>query len=208
MTRLAPQLGYRVVDDRIVPALMNWTGGPLGLGTNWFDAGNWDIVGSMPVQHAVPGIGDDAILSAQNAGGPGTVFVNGAAGVRSLNMVRNLSISGSFTMGGGIFNYGNYKLDGGTLDILDGSNLQNLTIAGAGSLPVAAGRTVSLFATTISEPTCCSMAGSIASISARGSSRSRSVIRMAGLVISTRVASSASSISCESAPPGQNTPST
>ncbi|MBX7104475.1 MAG: hypothetical protein K1X57_10365 [Gemmataceae bacterium] len=141
-----------LLDDRIVPAVMSWTGGPLGLGTNWFDAGNWDIVGTVPVQHAVPGLGDDAILSAENPGGPSTVFVNGAAGVRSLNLVRNLSITGSFTMGGGLFNYGHYQLNGGTLDILNGSSLQNLTITGSDTQTIEAGRTVSLYATSISLP--------------------------------------------------------
>mgnify|MGYP001409650749 CR=1 FL=1 len=118
------------LEDRLSPAVYTWTGGPSGNGTAWNDPANWSPKG-------VPGSADDAQLSLT---GSNPLIVVSGANVRSVQSSRDLSVTGSFTVGPftssavWILNGGSLHADGATLSLsrVDGpssfANTSTLTL--------------------------------------------------------------------------------
>src|SRR5262249_11334682 len=96
------------------------------------DPNNWDVVGSSPVVHAVPGAGDIAVA---NVASNITITVRDARVVDSLNISERIHIvsGGSLTVGVGSSNsISQLTLDnGGTLDV---TGLSTVLTPGDGSV--------------------------------------------------------------------------
>jgi hypothetical protein len=134
------------LEDRAVPATINWTGGPTGTGTNWLDPTNW--VGGV-----VPGSGDDAIIPTTIA--PRQITLAGDAAAHSVNMGWcNLRInSGSLTIGAGQSNFTQgLGLMGGTLIPLDGASIDGAQIYGTGPFTIPDGVTLTLSRAQVTAP--------------------------------------------------------
>src|SRR5262245_39161077 len=78
------------LEDRAVPAIIVWDGGPTGQGTNWLDPANW-------AGDALPGPNDDAVIA---AGDSLEITLAGNAAVHSATIGRTLRCTaGALTVG-------------------------------------------------------------------------------------------------------------
>lgn len=95
------------LEDRTVPATINWTGGVDGNGTNWTDPANWN-----PAQ--VPGTSDDAVLGTTGAK-PGINVAS--ASVHSVTSSRNLFLAntGTFSIGSAVSDFSSDSTGGGLI---------------------------------------------------------------------------------------------
>jgi autotransporter-associated beta strand protein len=127
------------LEGRAAPAVINWSGGPTGAGTNWLDPTNW--VGGV-----LPGPADDAVIT--NPHGLFTsITLSGTAAVHSVDTpVRALTITaGSLTIGPGQSRFGpGLLLNGGTLVPLDGASISGGDISGTNSLTIPDGVNVNM----------------------------------------------------------------
>jgi hypothetical protein len=122
------------LEDRTAPAVVNWSGGTGGLGTNWNDPTNW-------VGNSLPGSLDDAVIGTSFSG----ITITATSDV-SVHSVRS---SAAIQVNGGIFSLGAAAsvIDAG-FTVLGGSfRLSGTTLNGVGTLTndsdlVAVGSTV------------------------------------------------------------------
>jgi len=133
LARVRTNHNYRVrpamlrLEDRAVPATMNWTGGPDGNGTNWSDPVNWS-----PAQ--VPGFGDDAMLGPTGSNPPISVP---NASVHSVASTRNLQLAntGTFSIGSAVSSFSNLNLGGGGFFADSGATIKGYVFASSLSNP-------------------------------------------------------------------------
>jgi hypothetical protein len=140
------------LEDRLAPAIIDWTGGVNGTGTQWLDASNWVVRGSMPPAHQVPGANDDAIIS----GGGTTIILDASTSVHRVDLQHNVHITnGTLSVAAAPSRVGTtvtaLELDGGTLDVASGATISG-QLAGAGTFAIAAGRTVFFEALSLNCP--------------------------------------------------------
>src|SRR5262249_38859761 len=121
--RLAGRCSFRpmveALEGRLTPATIHWNTNADG---NFFDAANWNVDGTNPVQHRVPAAGDDAVI------GYGSITVSAASGIS----VRSLDVSGTL------------DFTGGTITTSAGSYIHNLQLDGNCVLDVPDGVTLTL----------------------------------------------------------------
>src|SRR5262249_41044391 len=90
--RVRPVL--EILEDRLTPSTLNWN---LYADGDFDSAANWDVQGTNPVQHRVPGPGDDAMIST-----PPAINVRLRAGdnitVHTLVSNEHLQIDGGATL--------------------------------------------------------------------------------------------------------------
>src|SRR5438552_1764835 len=109
------------LEDRAVPAVVNWTRPGDG---EYDNPNNWTVVGTNPADHRVPGSADDAVIPAQYS-----VTSSHNATVRSLSATNFQVLDGTFTITqpfvttagttrvhGGATLRATVRLDGGALD--------------------------------------------------------------------------------------------
>src|SRR5688572_5104883 len=83
------------LDDRAVPAVIAWDGGPTGNGTHWLDAANWRDAAGID---ALPTAADDVTLDA--TGASPTIVLGNSTAVRSITSTRALQLTGgTLTLG-------------------------------------------------------------------------------------------------------------
>jgi hypothetical protein len=131
------------LEDRLMPANVFWN---LNADGDFNNAANWDVQGTNPVQHRVPGPGDDATVGVTQA-----ITVRLRSGdditVHTLTLHEHLQIDGgaSLTIAAGNNNIidGITLANGGTLHVANPNTLLQLTTTGistyAGALNVDAG---------------------------------------------------------------------
>jgi hypothetical protein len=128
-------LRLELLEDRLAPAVVNWSGGATGTGTDWNDNANW-------VGNARPGATDDAVIGSAFSG----VTITSASNV-SVNSVRSSAAiqvtGGTFTIfGGNSVLDGDLTVLGGSLH-LSGANLNGLgTVTNNGDLVAVASTVV------------------------------------------------------------------
>lgn len=139
-----PRLEF--LEDRTLPATITWTGDADN--ATWHTPGNWDISGTSPVQHRVPGSGDDVVIRTVTSL---ITYSTGSTSIHSLttsvrvNLIGGtLTIDGSGTVPASTFN-AEFKVAGGSL------GLNNTIVNGSGPLINAAGK-VSMTSSTVNPP--------------------------------------------------------
>jgi hypothetical protein len=122
------------LEDRLAPAVVNWSGGPTGTGTNWNDPTDW-------VGNALPTSADDAIIGSAFSG----ITITATSDVN----VRSVRSSAAIQVNGGIFALGSAtSVIDEAFTVLGGSfRLSGTTLNGLGTLTndsdlVAVGSTV------------------------------------------------------------------
>jgi hypothetical protein len=140
------------LEDRLAPAIIDWTGGASGSGTQWLDASNWVVRGSMPPAHQVPGASDDAIIP----GGGTTIILDASTSVHRVDLQHNVRITnGTLSVSAAPSRVGTTVtaliLDGGTLDAASGATISG-QLAGGTPFTIAAGRTVFFEALSVNCP--------------------------------------------------------
>src|SRR5262245_55943942 len=83
------RLGLMNLEDRTLPAVINWT---LGAGGDFSNVSAWTVANTNPAQHRVPGPSDDAVIPAQY-----TVTSSLNQTVNSLSATNLRIFSGTFT---------------------------------------------------------------------------------------------------------------
>src|SRR5262249_33310010 len=143
------RLRLEPLEDRSVPAVVSWDGGPSGTGTNWLDPVNW-------VGDQLPGPNDDAVIA-----GTGTeITIGGSTSVHSVvvGVPRNVRLTaGTLSVGAAPSKFYDLALDGGTLDAADGATLAASPfglsyIEGPGAFTNPAGRTLTLQGVVLTAP--------------------------------------------------------
>jgi hypothetical protein len=143
------RLRLEPLEDRSVPAVVSWDGGPSGTGTNWLDPVNW-------VGDQLPGPNDDAVIGSLGA----DITVGGNTSVHSVvvGVPRAVRLTaGSLSVGAAPSTFYDLALAGGTLDAADGATLAALPfgtsfIEGPGTFTNPAGRTLTLQGFVLTAP--------------------------------------------------------
>jgi hypothetical protein len=97
------------LEDRTVPAMIVWDGGPTGQGTNWLDPANW-------VGDVLPGPNDDAVIGPAAPGQPTEITLTGNAAVHSATVTGvTLSLLNA-TFSGSLLNHGTIRTTSATVN--------------------------------------------------------------------------------------------
>jgi hypothetical protein len=115
------RLCLEALEDRLAPAVVTWSGGPTGLGTDWNDRTNW-------VGNAVPGSADDAVIGA--ASQSVTITSSGTVSVHSVSSEAAIQINGgTFSLAPAVSVFDGDVSNNGAMLRLTGS-----TMSGRGTL--------------------------------------------------------------------------
>ena len=123
------RLGIEPLEDRRLLSVIQWGGGPSGIGTDWQDPLNW--VGGV-----LPGPSDDVVINAPD--NINIVHSLGSDSIKSLHSANALTLSGgTLNVAGAVQVDNTFTIDGGTLagaTVQPGSNGQGIIFTSSGGI--------------------------------------------------------------------------
>lgn len=134
-------LRMEALEQRVLLAVVEWDGGPSGLGTDFHDAANW-------VGDALPGPADDAVIS---VGANSTITITSSITLNSITSDEAIALnSGTLTLNGASEFNAHLSLLGGVLSgtgdvsIATTADWTAASLSGSGALTIAPGATLSI----------------------------------------------------------------